>query len=257
MGFGSVVQTYFASLGFLFGRIKEWLTPRFRYGSGDVRVERLELARSVGGIVVTLAVWVAYEQVGYDSVMGSLSTVMINAAVALPAVVVGIAILFGTIAPADRSRLLRAVRRPAVTVLACLAVGLAFDFVLGSYKSVRLPGLATILAVVVILALLLYVMPSILWAAYWGYRYWFNAADGHPLLPALCSIVFSVGILGVNTYQLARGDLSARIPGPLAVLLTFGSPPLVIALALWEIKLAGGQGVTLRALPPERRSAVD
>jgi len=74
--------------------------------------------------------------------------------------------------------------------------------------------MATIFTVFVILALLLYVMPSVLWAAYWGYRYWFNAADGHPLLPAVCSIVFSAGILGYNTYQFARGDLSARIPAP-------------------------------------------
>jgi len=123
------VRTYLASIAFVFAGIKDLLTPRFRYGVGDPRVERLELLRTAGGIVVTLGAWLAYQQVGYDSIMGSLGNVMVNAAMAIPAVVVGIGIgiLLATTAREQRPSVLRAVRRPAVTVPACLAAGLAFD----------------------------------------------------------------------------------------------------------------------------------
>jgi uncharacterized membrane protein YidH (DUF202 family) len=244
------VHAYLASVAFLLRHIKELLTPHFRYGTGDPRITRLEQARTAGGLVITFAVLIAYEQTGYDAVMGSLGNVMVNAAMAMPALVIGIGILLITTAAPDRPRLVRAMRRPALTLLACLAAGLAFDFILGNYKSTPGAAMTTIVTLAIILALLLYVMPAILWTAYWSYRYWFNAADGHPLLPAVCSIVYSLGILGYHTYLLAAGNLEPRIPGPLALLFTFGSPLAVITLAILEINLSHRTGTTLRTLPP-------
>jgi len=166
---------------------------------------------------------------------------MVNAGLALPAVLLGMTVVVAV--AHDRRAALRALGRPVATLLAAVAVVAAFAWItytMGHRMGQGWWGLYLLVMVPVGL-------PALGIMAFLILRYWFRAADGHPMLPALCALGYAVTQL-VVVIVYGAGD---TLPAPWDVIVGVGSPLSLAAVAGVELLLLRHRrGVSLRRLPP-------
>ncbi|GIJ47042.1 hypothetical protein Val02_39280 [Virgisporangium aliadipatigenens] len=224
------------------------LTPEYRFGRPAALVKALEWLRTGA------AVWVVYQSVRYTGIdfEGTLNRFVfapaINAGFAIPAVVLAMAAVLAV--ARDRRAQGRALLLPAVTmvcvflgVVALAATTLFIGWRMGhGYWSLWL------------IFLLLVGFPAVSVTGFLVVRHWFRAADGHPMLPALCALGYAATQVAVFV---AYGP-SQTLPSPWNVVVGLGSPLSLAAFAgveLWV--LHRWHGVSPRELPPPVPRRVD
>jgi hypothetical protein len=224
-------------------RRRVWLllVPEHRFGRPGAVVTALEWVRTLAALGV---VYVSVSYTGLDF-EGALQRFvlgpMVNAGLALPALLIGMTVI--VVAARDRRVALRALGRPVVTAIAAVAVVAAFAWItytMGHRMGQGYWGLYLLVMVPVGL-------PALGLMAFLVLRCWFRAADGHPMLPALCALGYAVTqVVVVAVY--GPGD---TLPAPWDVVVGVGSPLSLAAVAGVELALLRNRrGVSIRRLPP-------
>ncbi|MEU9699982.1 hypothetical protein [Streptomyces sp. NPDC047981] len=257
------------------GALRAFLTGSAGY-SGDqfglARVDdglmsRIQLARTVLGLVAAVGLFVAYplSDGGQEYVLGKLLELGLSCAVLLAGTVIGIAVF---LAASTRDRRRHFAARLHTPILAALALALG-PFTLwvsfltlkgetingedlkGFFDSITGPGwissilsfLVLVIGALVAFAVLILSIPYTVVVAYGCVATCFRASDVHQLLPALLAPLL---VWALFAFQLFNGpDLAA----PPEVLYTFmvGGPLSVTALSVWEVRrLRTHHGITLR-----------
>jgi hypothetical protein len=218
------------------------LIPEHRYGRPGAVVTVLEWVRTAA------AVWVVYVSVrhtGLDFERGLQRFVLgpaVNAGFAVPALLLGAVSVLAL--ARDRRAQLRAFGRPAATVVSVLflVLGLAYlTYVMGHEAG---PGYWSLWLIFLVPV----GFPALAVTAFLVVRYWFRAADGHPMLPALCAFAYAVTQFGILAVY-GPGD---TLPPPYHLLVGIGSPLSLAAVAGIELMLLHRAGVSPRTLPPLR-----
>jgi hypothetical protein len=77
-------------------------------------------------------------------------------------------------------------------------------------------------------------------------RHWCCAADGHPMLPAVTTILYAAMTAGWYLYDGA----TPGVPVLVDRLIALGGPAVLVLIALLELRILRVQGVSLSELPP-------
>lgn len=245
------LASYLCSVRTMFSKIRFLLTPKYLYGSQDPALQWCERIRTVATVVFLIYISLRYTGVSYDRLNEILwLSPTSNAAIALPVVLVAMVVLLATSEPEERGKVLRALRRPFMTVVAIIGFWLAFVATFYEFTHARTQGWYTsVMYPIIALALLLYGIPAFAWATFLCVRNWFNAADGHPMLPAMSAVLFALVQLGINTYLIVTAQLNPLLPTWLAAVAAVSSPVVLGTAAAIEIILLHRRGVSLRRRP--------
>jgi len=100
-----------------------------------------------------------------------------------------------------------------------------------------------------LLTIILIAIPALLWTAWLCVNNWFNAADGHPMLPALAAIIFAAETWAVSIHQALTRGFTPPVPPALSALLTLGGPPVMAALGVAMLVRLRRSGISIRTLP--------
>jgi hypothetical protein len=216
------------------------LVPRYRYGRPGPMFTALEWIRTATTIAVVV---VSLRFAGFSFEDRIVRGPLVSGLLAVPAVVLGMLTVLVAARPGHRRAALRALRRPAVTLVGALAAGYLFLRVV-MYVGWHLGGISGHL---LFLALVAFGCPALAVLSFLCLRYWFVAADGHPMLPALCAL----GYAGAQLVVLVAGGPSPDLPPGLRWLVGAGGPLTLAAIAAAElIAWRYRRGVSLRTLPP-------
>jgi hypothetical protein len=199
-------------------------------------VEWLRTAATLAVVVISLRFS------GFDYEQRVVVGPLVSGLLAVPPVLLSMTVLAAAARSGHRIAMLRSMRRPFLTLLAVLATGYLI------IRAVMYVGWHDVpLRPLLMMAIVVVGLPSLAVLAFVGLRHWFNAADGHPMLPALCAIGYAVAQLIV----VAVGGPSDDLPPHLRWVVSLGSPLTLIAVAVAELLVwRYRRGVSLRELPP-------
>ncbi|MER7788448.1 hypothetical protein [Streptomyces sp. NPDC097640] len=215
----------------------------------DPVVDRVQIARTLLGVLATVALYYLYGEDGdlEDQASESAGQLILTPVLLIIVVPVVIA-LFIRYAPAERRRLLRSrLGVPLKTVgLYVLTVAVIAGL---SYAILKTPvlhdlhGVWLFVAAVPALWFLLWLLPFAVLASAYIARSAFNTAYVHAALPAVITVVmvWIIAILNATGGGMPGGPLWAQFCA------LFGGPLSVTAISLWELRrLRTRHGVTIR-----------
>ncbi|MEU8825299.1 hypothetical protein [Streptomyces sp. NPDC048636] len=215
----------------------------------DPVVNRVQIIRTVLGVLATLALYYAY---GSDDGLEGKANESVGQLILTPILLIlggpVVIALFIRYAPAERRPLLRSrLGVPLKTVgwyvltVAVLA-GLMY-LVLGTTLLHGLHGVWLFVAAVPALWFVLWLLPFFFLASAYIARSAFNTAYVHAALPAVITVVmvWIIAVFNVTGSGMPGGPLWAQFCS------LFGGPLSVTALSLWELRrLRTSHGVTIR-----------
>ncbi|RVU27770.1 hypothetical protein EOT10_05610 [Streptomyces antnestii] len=216
----------------------------------DPVVERVQLFRSVLGLLATLAIAFFYgkgDEVwsgAAGSGVGNLIITPVLLIVTGPLVVLGF-ILYAPphVRPALRSRLRAPLRTVAWYVL---SVSVFVGAMVATAKSAylfTLPHWAAGTLALILLAMIVWGIPFLFFASLYSAKTSFNTAHVHPMLPGVLTavLVWAVAVVNVFVDGMPEGPVAVRLCSLL------GGPLSVTAVALWELRrMRTRHGVFLR-----------
>ncbi|MGW7690657.1 hypothetical protein ACWGMA_17570 [Streptomyces asiaticus] len=215
----------------------------------DPVVDRVQITRTVLGVLATLALYYAY---GSDDGLEGQANESIGQLILTPVllIIAGPVVITAFIryAPAERRRLLRSrLRVPAKTVgwyiLVVAALVASAYLVSGTTLLHGLHGVWLFVAAVPALALVLWGLPFFFLASAYVARSAFNTAYVHAALPAVLTVVmvWIIAVFNLTGSGMPNGPLWAQLCS------LFGGPLSVTGLSLWELhRLRTRHGVTIR-----------
>ncbi|EXU69846.1 membrane protein [Streptomyces sp. PRh5] len=216
----------------------------------DPVVDRVQITRTVLGVLATLALYYMYGSDGdlEDQASESAAQLIVTPVLLLIAGPVVIA-LFIRYAPAQRRRLLRSrLSVPAKTVgwyVLTVAVLAATLWAISANPGMLegLHGVWLFVAAVPALVLVLWGLPFFFLASAYVARSAFNTAYVHAALPAVLTVVmvWIIAVFNATGSGMPNGPLWAQLCS------LFGGPLSVTGLSLWELhRLRTRHGVTIR-----------
>jgi hypothetical protein len=258
-------DSYLDSMGVACAAIRDFLTPKDRFGPPDPLISMVQRVVSVLGVVIVVSVSIAFKGVDVGALGGvfdhKLTSMVPNAGLALIAVLLGMSVLLIAAAPAERRRMLRSFSRPASALGAVGCAGLALQLYImltqGAMAWVNDPkhwylffvGIAA--ALVLVALLLLVVLPLAVWIAWLCVNNFCNAADGHPMLPWLATVAFAAETWALSLHSALTTGFGPPVPPVIGACTTLGGPPVVVVLSVVAMLRLRGARVSLRSVPTE------
>jgi hypothetical protein len=220
--------------------VRGWLTPLHRYGRPPgalfTIIEWLRTAATLAVVAISLRF------TGFDYEQRVVVGPLVSGLLAVPSALLGMALVAVVARRGHRMAVLRSLRRPLLTLLAVLATGYLMIRAIMYVGWHDVPSKALLMMAIVVVGL-----PLLAVLAFVGVRHWFNAADGHPMLPALCAIGYAL----TQLIMVLVGGTSDDLPPHLRWLIGLGSPLTLAAVAAAELLVwRYRRGVSLRTLPP-------
>lgn len=234
----------------LFAWISLHLTPQRK--PADAVLEGLQQARTIGGIVIVAVA--QYRYGGISALFGygenSVLSIFNAASIAIPVALVAMATVLGYADPDARPALLQRLRRPATTTLTVAGAIVIFVYLVPRFENVRAGAFLDLLSLCVLAVVVLFGIPGLFYASYLCAKHWFASADAHPMLPALCTILYTIVQVGINTYETTTRGPGQGLPAALSVVITFGGAPVVLVIAGYEIYRLRNLGIQFRFTAP-------
>lgn len=238
------------------------LRPARRYGLPHPLTHTFERLRMVGALLFFVAAVSLDRHWSVErAVQAGMTWPFVAVGLAFPATLAAMLTLVLTARRGEHRRTLRAMKHPLAGMIA-VAVGLAsalaalvvaFGLPWFSTKVLGVPEVvAAPICVVVMPIPIVYGLVALPTTAYLGARYWFNATDGHPVLPAMAAIALGLIQLGIDLPDVVAGRLNPGLPPLFAAVIAVGGSLTLIICSASEIALLRREGVPVRALPPTR-----
>lgn len=237
--------------------VSDIMTPERVFGHEDL--QWLEITRITLSLVFAAFVTVQYTGLSGDVLINALwVSPVTNMMVAVPSVLVAMAVILVAAESARRREVLRDLWPPLARLLILIgstAGVLAFYTLLAPavFRSLDLGFVQVVGAIVfgiAIISALAVIIPVLGWAWILGVRHWFTIGDSHPMLPALCTAVLACGQLAINI--IAGGKGAAELPLWATLAVSVGGPLGIMAFCATELTILRRRGVSLGATPTRR-----
>jgi hypothetical protein len=209
--------------------------PRYRLLPEDRTMSRIGMIRAIAGLVMTVGIAIYYGALSNYGLEPLLNSLAYTGLLAIPSMVICMAIVVGLTRRGRRGVVVRNLARPALALFAFIVVmGVLLLFNAGGAAMLDryddlIPLNSLVYGGIVSLWFLVFAFRSI----YLISQYWFNAVDGHPYLQPLMAI-WMAWVLAINTLVFQAGEGDGGMPAVLGTALPIGAAIVTTLLALAE-----------------------
>jgi hypothetical protein len=232
------------------------LRPRHRFGLPSRSLVWLERLRTLG-LLGAAAVYLLYLGVTTDVASRAALGPIQDGMRSLPAIVLAMVVVVVAARSGHRGSAVAALRRPLGAVLLLVVFATAVIVLVNTVDGPPVgdapeedePTWATVMWLLKAggwLAFGLSFGALTILVSFLAVRHWCCAADGHPMLPAVTTILYAAMNVGWYLYDGA----TPGVPVLVDRLIALGGPAMLVVIALAELRILGRQGVALSGLPP-------
>ena len=231
------------------------LRPRHRFGRPGRSLVWLERLRTLG-LFGAAAVYLFYLGMTTDVASRAALGPIQDGMRSLPAIVLAMAVLVAAARAGHRGAAVAALRRPLGALLLLVAFAAAVIVLVntvhgppvGDAPEEAEPTWATALWLLKAgswLAFGLAFGALTILVSFLAVRHWCCAADGHPMLPAVTTILYAAMNVGWYLYD----GVTPGVPTTVDRLIALGGPAMLVVIALVELRILRLQDVSLSELP--------
>jgi hypothetical protein len=232
------------------------LRPRYLFGRPSRSLVWLERLRTLG-LLGAAAAYLFYLGVTTDVASRAALGPIQDGMRSLPAIVMAMIVVVLAARSGRRGAAVAGLRRPLGAVLLLVVFAAAVMVLVntvdgppvGDEPEEEEPGWATamwLLKAGAWLAFGLSFGALTILVSFLAVRHWCCAADGHPMLPAVTTILYAAMNVGWYLYDGA----TAGVPLLIDRLIALGGPAMLVVIALIELRILRRQGVSLSQSPP-------
>jgi hypothetical protein len=232
------------------------LRPRYLFGRPSRSLVWLERLRTLG-LFGAAAVYLFYLGVTTDVASRAALGPIQDGMRSLPAILLAMVVVVLTARGGHRGAAVAALRRPLGALLLLVVFAAAVILLVntvdgppvGDAPEEEEPSWATVMWLLKAGAWLAFGLgfgALTILVSFLAVRHWCCAADGHPMLPAVTTILYAAMNVGWYLYDGA----TPGVPVLVDRLIALGGPAMLVVIALVEVRILRLQGVSLSELPP-------